>query len=55
MEYENMVEKLLNEGLDLLSNEKEKEQKKVLLHCEQLLLWGVWKRLIMKDSAIKEE
>lgn len=28
MEHESMVEKLLNEGLELLSNEEEKEQKK---------------------------
>lgn len=43
METEKLVEKLLNEGLELLSSEKKQKQKKALVHCGQLLVWVAWR------------
>ncbi len=42
MEDEKLVEKLLNEALELLSSEKSKSRRKVFIHYGRLLVWVAW-------------
>lgn len=53
MGHEKLVEKLLNEGLELLSSEKEQKQRKGFASLRAVLVWVVWKLLIMKEFVIK--
>lgn len=55
MGHEELIEKLLNEGLELLSSEKNRSREKVLSHYGRLLVWVVWKLLIMKEFVVKTE
>lgn len=55
MGHKKLIEKLLNEGLELLSSEKNRSREKVLSHYGRLLVWVVWKLFIMKEFVVKTE
>ena len=55
METEKLVEKLLNEGLELLSSEKKQKQKKGFGTLRAAFGLGSMAAAIMKEYAIKTE
>ncbi len=55
MGHEELIEKLLNEGLELLSSEKEQKQRKGFVSLRAAFGLGSMELLIMKEFVVKTE